>query len=404
MAKVVDFDFNDPVSAGSAEDTAGPTLEEGKFIGGAGTDGRGNAVFDGKTGYLEVAPSESLGLEKGTIAMSFVQNSPSSGDDPSSWENAAQTLFSVDSMNLDAGGHLTVYIDSNGRLMVRHQTESSSVAFGGGTIKPGAAVEMAYSWGPDGSVLVLNGQTIAEVSAPFSLAGDVEPMLLGVAQTRSGDGVADRVQGHFDGMISQFRMYDTTISEAGGVPCFAAGTLVETPCGPREVERLAPGDLVLTLDAGARPVTRVLRSAFGAADLAARPSLRPVVIARGVLGATADLTVSRQHCLAVETPQGPRLARAGQLARRLPGLRVAEGRRRVTYVHLLFERHHVIIANGIAAETLYLGPSVRAARPDLACLPEMERALPLARLRSVPSVRSAPGHLRPLSGLPNARP
>jgi len=389
MAKIVDFDFNDPVSAGSAEDTAGPTLEQGQFNGGAGTDGRGNAVFDGKTGYLEVAPSESLGLEKGTIAMSFVQNSPSSGDDPSGWDNAAQTLFSVDSMNLDAGGHLTVYIDSAGRLMVRHQTEISSIAFGGGTIKPGVAVEMAYSWGPDGSVLVLNGQTIAEVSAPFSLAGDVEPMLLGVAQTRSGDGVADQVQGHFDGTISRFRLYDTTIPETGGVPCFAAGTLVETQYGRREVERLEPGDLVLTLDAGPQPVMRVLRSEFGAADLAARPWLRPVVLSRGALGAATDLVVSRQHCLAIDTPQGPRLARAGQLARRLPGLRIAEGRRRVSYVHLLFERHHIVFANGIAAETLYLGPSVRAARPDLASLPEMARALPLAD--PLP-----PGPLRPL--------
>ena len=46
-------------------------------------------------------------------------------------------------------------------------------------------------------------------------------------------------------------------------------------------------------------------------------------------------------------------------------------------------------ANGIAAETLYLGPSVRAARPDLASLPEMARALPLAD--PLP-----PGPLRPL--------
>ena len=90
---------------------------------------------------------------------------------------------SVDSMNLHAGGHLTVYIDSAGPLMVRHQTEISSIASAAGTIKPaGSRGNGPNSRGHDGSVTsVLNGQTIAEViPQPFSLARRwVEPMLLG---------------------------------------------------------------------------------------------------------------------------------------------------------------------------------------------------------------------------------
>ncbi len=41
---------------------------------------------------------------------------------------------------------------------------------------------------------------------------------------------------------------------------FALGTLILTPHGPEFVENLAPGDLVMTQDAGAQPLTRVTRT------------------------------------------------------------------------------------------------------------------------------------------------
>ena len=38
--------------------------------------------------------------------------------------------------------------------------------------------------------------------------------------------------------------------EAGIIPCFVGGTLIETPLGPRDVADLANGDMVLTRDHG----------------------------------------------------------------------------------------------------------------------------------------------------------
>ena len=57
MAKIVDFDFNDPVSAGSAEEhrRSDPRNRANSTAAPGPTDAA-NAVFDGKTGYLEVAP------------------------------------------------------------------------------------------------------------------------------------------------------------------------------------------------------------------------------------------------------------------------------------------------------------------------------------------------------------
>ena len=39
-----------------------------------------------------------------------------------------------------------------------------------------------------------------------------------------------------------------------GIPCFTAGTLIDTPSGPRAVEELRPGDLVTTRDHGPAPL------------------------------------------------------------------------------------------------------------------------------------------------------
>jgi len=39
-----------------------------------------------------------------------------------------------------------------------------------------------------------------------------------------------------------------------GVVCYAPSTLIDTPNGPRTVESLRPGDLVLTVDLGPQPI------------------------------------------------------------------------------------------------------------------------------------------------------
>lgn len=155
------------------------------------------------------------------------------------------------------------------------------------------------------------------------------------------------------------------------IPCFTTGTLIETPTGPVPVESLRPGDLVLTLDDGPQPVRWVGQRRLGLAELVADPSLQPVEIAEGALGAgvpARTIRVSPQHrvlfggatcelhfgCEEVLVP-----------AIQLVGRRdVAQRLRPVTYVHLMFDRHQIVQTHGLWSESYQPGPRTLDGMPD----------------------------------------
>ena len=149
------------------------------------------------------------------------------------------------------------------------------------------------------------------------------------------------------------------------IVCYAPETLIDTPAGPLRIDGLRAGDLVDTLDGGPCPV-RWVRSHAQRLD-GADDAQRPVLIQRGALGPglpRADLIVSPQHRVLV--------GGAGQLEHlfasqalvpakaltSLAGVRHMRGKQRMTWVHFALDRHHIVRANGLCAETLFLGPMV----------------------------------------------
>ncbi len=83
------------------------------------------------------------------------------------------------------------------------------------------------------------------------------------------------------------------------VTCYVAGTLLATADGPRAIETLVPGDLVMTMDHGLQPVRWIGRSTCTVSD-----RLAPVRIAAGALGhglPRRDLFVSQQHRMLVRS-------------------------------------------------------------------------------------------------------
>ena len=129
-----------------------------------------------------------------------------------------------------------------------------------------------------------------------------------------------------------------------GIACFTPGTQVATPSGPRAIERLQPGDLVMTHDRGYQPIRWVGVKSFGTHDLQANAALQPILIRKDALGAglpERDMKVSRQHCLLQSGSRAElyfgedevfvrALHMAGQ-----PGI-VEAVVQEVTYLHLMF--------------------------------------------------------------------
>ncbi|ETX29385.1 Hint domain-containing protein [Roseivivax isoporae] len=202
------------------------------------------------------------------------------------------------------------------------------------------------------------------------------------------------------------RAFFTT--ENTGVVCFTPGTGILTPRGEVPVEKLRRGDAVVTRDNGVQRIVMIAARRVGATALAARPGLRPVAIGAGTFGGHRGLVVSPQHGVLVRVDGEERLVRATHLAGLAGGsVRRLEACRQTVYVHLVFERHQIVFANGLACESLYPGPmalgGLRAgARARLAALlPDLGRA-PVTEVYGAPARhflarRDLPGSLAALA-------
>ena len=213
---------------------------------------------------------------------------------------------------------------------------------------------------PSGLVIMVNGDgTITVVSDPTDTPGDVSFSY----EVTNEDGITD--VGFVTGDV---------------VPCFVAGTRIDTQRGPIRVEDVEVGDLVLTQDDGWQPVRW-----HGARQVPSQGTLAQVLIPAGTFGDHGALAVSPQHRLYLTgwraelycgedevLVKAIHLARAGKLHQDRSG-------RPVTYHHLMFDRHQIIRAEGLWSESYHPGPTTLADHdPDtrdeiLALFPELAR-------------------------------
>lgn len=157
----------------------------------------------------------------------------------------------------------------------------------------------------------------------------------------------------------------STEYQVGPVPCFVAGTRIATPAGDVEVEAICPGDLVLTRDHGAQ----VVRWA-GQRQVCGLGQHAPIRFAPGVLGNRRELLVSPQHRMVVGGwraelmfGQDEVLVAAAHLAGCDRIHRAPVGM--VTYVHLMFDRHEIVFAEGAPSESFHPGEAILGSDRDL---------------------------------------
>ncbi len=142
-------------------------------------------------------------------------------------------------------------------------------------------------------------------------------------------------------------------------PCFTPGTLIATPRGETPVESLRPGDKVLTRDNGIQTVRWAGRRHFPGRELAAAPHLTPILIRKGALGdgrPERDMRLSPNHRVLVSSDQTALYFEEREVlvaAKHLVNHRgVYEVETLgVTYIHLLFDRHEVLLSDGCWSES-----------------------------------------------------
>ncbi|MEL7187340.1 MAG: Hint domain-containing protein [Pseudomonadota bacterium] len=166
----------------------------------------------------------------------------------------------------------------------------------------------------------------------------------------------------FDGMFSTSAARSVDNST---FVCFADGTLIDTPDGPRAVEVLKPGDQVMTVDHGPQIVRWVRSSEHHLEDI--ESDAKPVLVKAGALGQLLprqDLIVSPQHRILIggagqlNTVFSSEAFAPAKSLTGLPGIRHMKGKSRINWVHFAFDRHEVVTANGCLTESLLLGPMV----------------------------------------------
>ncbi|AXI47352.1 hypothetical protein C1J03_15855 [Sulfitobacter sp. SK012] len=171
------------------------------------------------------------------------------------------------------------------------------------------------------------------------------------------------------------------------VACFVAGTQIQTKEGPTAIEDLKPGQHVATLDHGFQPVRQVLQSRCSGMG-----QMAPVIFSKGTWGAKRDLAVSPMHRMFMADWRAELLF--GEAEVLVPTIHLVNAetiyRRpcaQVIYVHLIFDAHEIILAEGIASESFHLGTEAvgdAQTRDELLKLfPELEACVPIEPARRI---------------------
>ena len=146
-----------------------------------------------------------------------------------------------------------------------------------------------------------------------------------------------------------------------GVTGLCAGANLRTPCGPRRVEFLRQGDLVVTRDNGLVPVRLIWTRTVTATEIAADPSLAPIVLrprAVGPMMPQKTLSVGSAHRLLIpgwrllDEEDGENcLVPARDIAGLNDSTFIDRAPDEVTFYNVVFDEHQVFAANGLPVES-----------------------------------------------------
>lgn len=331
---------NDTLNGGTGNDQLSGDEGADSLVGGEGDDTLSGGIGDdrlfGDAGADSLAGGDGADLVEGGL-----------GDDILFGDDGADTLVGGvgnDTLTGGAGADLIQGGDDQDRIIVQTQADGFGDVVDGGA---GGAV--------DYDVLDL------------SQSGPLHRKIFTTPNQENGYVEFLDAQGNVIGTL--------TFTDIEKIICFAAGTRIATPFGAQPVETLRPGDLVLTRDNGPQPIRWV-----GARTVAAQGDLAPIRFETGALGNSRPLLVSPQHRMLCDDWRAQMLFGETEVlvaAKHLVNdrtIRRAPGGL-VSYHHILFDRHEIVMAEGVASESFHPGDEALSAL-DGAARGELLRLFP----------------------------
>ncbi|MEO0664722.1 MAG: Hint domain-containing protein [Pseudomonadota bacterium] len=348
------FDANgNPVTVTITAESASNTVDGNEVTAGVGNGGAGDA-----TGSILVQIAGPVS----DIEIIY-------GNDGSANQAAWITDLTFDTIPLDDGADLLV------------GGEGEDEMYGGAGADTFQLADGDDAYGEEGDDLfILND--LGETSADIFIDGGEDGETGG--DTLQLNGLASLSDVTFDsgstesGTITLTNGTIVTFTNIENIICFTPGTEIATPFGPRRIEDLRRGDLVLTRDNGPQPIRWI-----GARTVPAAGDFAPVELLPSALeGATAPLLVSPQHRMLFSGYRAELLFGESEVL--VAAKHLVDGhavrfapRATVTYMHMMFDRHEVVLANGAATESFFagdegLGALTDASREELfAIFPEL---------------------------------
>lgn len=150
-----------------------------------------------------------------------------------------------------------------------------------------------------------------------------------------------------------------------GPACFTPGILIDTADGPRPVETLEEGCLVVTRDHGLQPLRWIARRTTDGTG-----SHAPIRLCKGAIGNDRDMIVSPQHRFVIEGWRAELFF--GQDEVLVAAKHLVNGDTihvhkvdQVEYLHLVFDAHEIVFAEGCATESFDIGGDLALYDPDI---------------------------------------
>lgn len=207
--------------------------------------------------------------------------------------------------------------------------------------------------------------TITHINGQAVTAGSTVTLASGQQVTLNGDGTLT-VLGDGDVETVNFTYKvesstgtsDVAFVTLNSVPCFVAGTLIETDKGEVPVDQLSPGDMVMTKDDGFQPLRWI-----GSRQVEAKDDFAPIEIKAGTFGDHRTLLLSPLHRVLIQDALAELLFGEPEVlvaARDLVNdnsVRRIEGGM-VEYVHIMFDQHQVVYSEGLETESFLPGPQI----------------------------------------------